>query len=128
MFTVEISEFHLRKTTGAVINGNHCVFTGFPLGEFMAYEEKALSIDHLAATPGFVIVRVAASPEGRWVRAECKVDGILVASADAADNSAPNVISSSTQSFTVPVHGNSKYRVDPGDGSQGTIEVRWAVI
>lgn len=94
----------------------------------MAYEEKKLGVDHVAPVGGFVIVRLSTSPTGRIAGAACKVDGVVVASGSAADNSLAGVMSSPTQTFTVPVHANSTYRVDQTSGSNGKIEVRWAVV
>lgn len=96
----------------------------------MAYEERKLSTDYVAPAAGFLIVRLKtnnAGPGNRVVVAQCTVDGVIVASGSAADNYAPDVISSPTQTFTVPVHGSSTYRVDRIAGN-GDVEIRWAVI
>jgi len=96
----------------------------------MAYEKKELSTDYVAPAPGHLLVRLIArntTEESRLVVAECMVDGIVVASGSAADNKMPGVISSGTQSFTVPIHGSSTYRVDRTAG-KGDVEIRWVVI
>ena len=96
----------------------------------MAYEERKLSIDYVAPTAGFLIVRLTTKntdPASRVVVAQCKVDGVVVASGSAADNFLHDVISSPTQTFTVPIHGSSTYRVDRVGGN-GDVEIRWVVI
>lgn len=93
----------------------------------MAYERRNINTDYVAAVAGFIVARLRAHPGARTVIAECRVDNEVIASASAADNTAAGVISSSTQSFTVPVHANSTYRVHAGVGGSEEIEVRWIV-
>ncbi|KJV05009.1 hypothetical protein [Methylocucumis oryzae] len=72
---------------------------------------------------GFVLVRLAATPEQRRVAAEGMVDGEIVASGSAADNTLESVISSPKQTFTFRVLKGSKWEVD-SDEITG-VEVRW---
>ena len=80
----------------------------------MAYEEK--KTQHRLCCTGSRVVVV-----------QCKVDGTVVASGSAEDNFVHDVISSPTQTFTVPIHGSSTYRVDR-IGGNADVEIRWVVI
>ncbi len=73
-------------------------------------ESTAIASSSTSGIAGFVVVRVHASPSKRNVIAAGYVNGVLVATASAADQSAGGVISSPTQSFTLPVPNGSKVR------------------
>lgn len=94
----------------------------------MPFTTKIVGRDYTARTPGFLLIRVTATPDSdttRFVKVECTVDDEIVASASAADNRG-DVISSPTQTTTVPIARGSTYRVDrAGDGN---VEIRWTTI
>ena len=95
----------------------------------MAFEKRALNTDYIAPVGGFVVVHVAAKPTTdltRIIFAVCKVDGEVIGQTSAADNRLQGVISSTSQTMTIPVHANSIYRVEKtGDGD---IDIRWIAI
>ena len=96
----------------------------------MAYTTKKLGKDYTARTPGFLIIRLIAgnaTDTTRLVVIECTVDDEVVASASAADNYVENVISSATQTITVPVGRGSTYRADRTYGD-GKVEMRWTTF
>src|ERR1043165_1643427 len=90
---------------------------------------RNLEIDVEFKTPkfGFVIVRLFAKVPSRDVIASVLVNGETVASASAADNFVENVISSQTQSMTVPAPGGPSVIVKR-DAGDATIEARWISI
>jgi hypothetical protein len=79
-----------------------------------------------AETDGFIVVRIhghGPSMYTRWIHATGFANDDLVAEASAADNYAENVISSSTQSFTMPLRKGDKWRVEIDGG--GDFQIRW---
>jgi len=73
---------------------------------------------------GFVVAHIECGPSNRQITVDGYVDGAKVVSATAADNSAPGVISSPSQSFTMPVPPGSNWKVvaKPAKG----VQVWWA--
>ncbi len=87
------------------------------------FETKAVGTEHTVVTAGFVVVRLQASPADRTVIAHGFVNNELVASASAADNQVPDVISTATQTFTMPVPRGSRFKIVVVAGTG--VEVRW---
>jgi|ERR1041385_1948465 hypothetical protein len=100
-----------------------------PQDERVSRIYKNIEVDAEFEAPkfGFVIVRLFAKVPKRDVTASVLVNGETVASASAADNFVENVISSMTQSMTVPVPGGATIIVKRESGD-ATIEARWISI
>lgn len=88
-----------------------------------SFEAKAIDTEFVAVKSGFVVVRLQANPSNRAVAADGYIDGEIVASASAAHNAGDKVISSATQTFTMPVPRGAKWMVKVVTG--GGVEVRW---
>ena len=72
---------------------------------------------------GYVVVKIECTPAVRNESVDGYVDNVKVITASAADNSAPGVISSAKQGFTMPVPPGSNWKVVANPGK--AVEVRW---
>ena len=96
----------------------------------MSYRNVPLDANGQASDPsamgsygGYVVIKIECSPAARNEAIEGFVDGIKVIAATAADNNSDSVISSSKQSFTMPVPPGSTWKVVASPGK--AVEVRW---
>ena len=74
-------------------------------------EGLATSTASAGLIAGFAIIRVAASPTQRYVEARGYLNGKLICSASGADQNVPNVRSTATQSFTLPIPKGAKLKI-----------------
>ena len=75
------------------------------------FTSRRAAPEFMAETAGFVVVRLQAGPANRTVIAYGYVDDELVASASATDNYLADVISTPTQSFTIPVPKGGRVKI-----------------
>jgi len=88
-----------------------------------SYSEAIAGQEYIATTLGFVVVRIAANTSSRNAYAEGIVNGKTIASASAADNYASEVISSPTQTFTMPVPNGARWKIQTNSAS--LVSIQW---